>query len=274
MHKPARSVTSAQKFLRQTSLFPKRPVGPCSHKAATCRPTTSRCFLSSIPRQFHTSTAKMVPPIAQNRTLLSNHPDKVRMLVLETDETHPDTQKETGSFGVVLGELLKKDGDEHKPSLGIETAMQYVVEPEGGAIPKLEEIGDDVHAILITGSCWDAHGDDPWILKLIEFIKGVYLHVWLEGTQQWLMANGMTSGHIAPTSVSQGYVSDTKFFAELLVLPSNHRRTVNGSCPISPSSSPTLAAIFSTFPKQRPRSTFTRCILITSLILLPPRPPI
>jgi GMP synthase-like glutamine amidotransferase len=70
--------------------------------------------------------------------------------------------------------------------------MQYVVEPEGGAIPKLEEIGDDVHAILITGSCWDAHGDDPWILKLIEFIKGVYLHVWLEGTQQWLMANGMT----------------------------------------------------------------------------------
>ena len=56
------------------------------------------------------------------------------MLVLETDETHPDTQKETGSFGVVLGELLKKAGDEHKPSLGIETAMQYVVEPEGGAV--------------------------------------------------------------------------------------------------------------------------------------------
>ncbi|KAG9188473.1 hypothetical protein G6011_02396 [Alternaria panax] len=118
----------------------------------------------------------MVPPIAQNRTLLSNHPDKVRMLVLETDETHPDTQKETGSFGVILGQLLKKAGDEHTPSLGIETSMQYVVEPEGGAIPKLEEIGDDIHAILITGSCWDAHGDDPWILKLVDFIKDVWTH--------------------------------------------------------------------------------------------------
>ena len=96
------------------------------------------------------------------------------MLVLETDETHPDTQEETGSFGVVLGELLKKAGDEHEPSLGIETAMQYVVEPEGGAIPKPEEIGDDIHAILITGSCWDAHGDDPWILKLMQFIRGMH----------------------------------------------------------------------------------------------------
>jgi hypothetical protein len=94
------------------------------------------------------------------------------MLVLETDETHPDTQKETGSFGMVLGQLLKKAGDEHEPNLGIETTMQYVVEPEGGAVPKLEEIGKDIHAILITGSCWDAHGDDEWILKLMKFIRG------------------------------------------------------------------------------------------------------
>jgi GMP synthase-like glutamine amidotransferase len=104
--------------------------------------------------------------------MISDHPEKVRMLVLETDETHPDTQEETGSFGDVLGQLLKKAGDQHNPSLGIETAMQYVVEPEGGSIPKLEEIGDDIHAILITGSCWDAHGDDPWILKLMQLIRG------------------------------------------------------------------------------------------------------
>lgn len=115
----------------------------------------------------------MVPPIAQNRTIISSHPDKVRMLVLETDETHPDTQKEIGSFGVVLGELLKKAGDAHDPRLGIETAMQYIVEPEGGQVPKPEEISDDIHAILITGSCWDAYGDDPWILKLMQFIRGL-----------------------------------------------------------------------------------------------------
>lgn len=80
----------------------------------------------------------MVPPAAQ--TIVSDHPDKVRMLVLETDETHPQTQEEKGSSGVVLNELLKKAGDSHDPSLGIETAMQYVVEPEGGSIPKLEEV--------------------------------------------------------------------------------------------------------------------------------------
>jgi hypothetical protein len=112
----------------------------------------------------------MVPPAA--RTIVSDHPDKVRMLVLETDETHPDTQKETGTFGDILNELLQKAGEEHDPKLGIETAMQYVVEPEGGTVPKVEEIGDDVHAILITGSCWDAHGDDEWILKLMKFIRG------------------------------------------------------------------------------------------------------
>lgn len=96
------------------------------------------------------------------------------MLVLETDVTHPDTQKEKGSFGVVLNDLLKKAGDAHKPSLGVETAMQYVVESDGGSIPTLEEIGDDTHAILITGSCWDAHGDDEWIHKLMKLIKGTY----------------------------------------------------------------------------------------------------
>ncbi|CAO2656605.1 Nn.00g054080.m01.CDS01 [Neocucurbitaria sp. VM-36] len=116
----------------------------------------------------------MAPPEA--RTIVSDHPDKVRMLVLETDVTHPDTQKEKGSFGVVLNELLKKAGEAHDPSLGIETVMQYVVEPEGGAIPKPEEIGDDIHAILITGSCWDAHGDDAWIHKLMGFIRHIWTH--------------------------------------------------------------------------------------------------
>jgi len=94
------------------------------------------------------------------------------MLVLETDEVHPDTEKETGSFGVILSELLTKAGNEHDPSLGIETVMQYVVEPEGGKVPSVENIGDDIHAILITGSCWDAHGDDEWIHKLMKFIRG------------------------------------------------------------------------------------------------------
>ena len=173
MYKSSRAIVFTNSSLGRTLIPLKGGSGSYTrYITSTPKPISPQPLPFCRIRQFHTTTAKMVPPIAQNRTLLSSHPDNVRMLVLETDETHPDTQKETGSFGVILGELLKKAGDEHEPSLGIETTMQYVVEPEGGAIPKLEEIGDDIHAILITGSCWDAHGDDEWILKLMKFIRG------------------------------------------------------------------------------------------------------
>ncbi|KAF9699736.1 hypothetical protein EKO04_002687 [Ascochyta lentis] len=107
---------------------------------------------------------------------ISNHPDKVRMLVLETDETHPDTQKEIGGFGEVFNNLFIQAGDDHDPQLGIETMMQYIVEPEGGEVPRPDDIPEDVHAILITGSEWDAHGDDEWIHKLMTFIKYIWTH--------------------------------------------------------------------------------------------------
>jgi hypothetical protein len=93
------------------------------------------------------------------------------MLVLETDDPHPDTKQDKGSFGDVFGELFKKAGDAHEPSLGIETVIQYVVEDKGGKVPRHDEIGDDIHAILITGSVYDAHGDVEWVLKLMALIK-------------------------------------------------------------------------------------------------------
>ena len=98
----------------------------------------------------------MAPPEA--RAMLSSHPEKVRMLVLETDDPHPETQKEKGGFGNVLGELFKEAGDEHEPQLGIETLMHYVIEEKGGRVPKVEEIGDEIHAIMITGSVYDEIG--------------------------------------------------------------------------------------------------------------------
>jgi GMP synthase-like glutamine amidotransferase len=114
----------------------------------------------------------MIPPAAKH--IVSDHPEKIRMLVLETDETHPDTQKEHGGFGEVLGTLFKRAGDNHDPTLGIETVMQYIVEDDGGEIPRFEEIGDDIHAILITGSVYDAHGNDEWIIKLMKLIERTY----------------------------------------------------------------------------------------------------
>jgi len=114
----------------------------------------------------------MAPPEA--RTIVSSHPDSVRMLVLETDEPHPDTQRERGSFGEVLNELFQEAGEAHDPRLGIETLMMYAVEPEGGRIPSAGEIGDDIHAILITGSVYDAHSDEEWVLKLMRLIQELW----------------------------------------------------------------------------------------------------
>lgn len=113
-------------------------------------------------------------PQQQTRMVPSSHPEKIRILVLETDDLHPETQKEKDGFGGILGELFKKAGDDHEPSLGVETVIQYIIEDKGGKVPKPEDIPDDVHAILITGSVYDAHSNVPWIVKLMDFIKRTF----------------------------------------------------------------------------------------------------
>lgn len=101
----------------------------------------------------------------------SNHPDRVRMLVLETDETFKSTVKRKGgTFGQIFHDLFEEAGRQHKPPLEIETVMKFIVEPEGGAIPLVKDL-DDIHAVLLTGSKYDAHGDDAWIVKLVEWIQ-------------------------------------------------------------------------------------------------------
>jgi len=95
------------------------------------------------------------------------------MMVFETDEPHPETIEEKGTFGDVFDKLFKTAGDNHDPPLGIETAMKFVVESKGGRVPTVDEL-KDVHAILITGSMFDAHGDDEWILKLIKLLQDLW----------------------------------------------------------------------------------------------------
>ena len=43
-----------------------------------------------------------------------------------------------------------------------------------GHVPTAAEIPEDVHAILITGSMYDAHGDDEWIHKLSALIRELW----------------------------------------------------------------------------------------------------
>ena len=61
--------------------------------------------------------------------------------------------------------------DIYDEKLGIETVMQYIVEPKGGRIPPVDEITEDVHAIVITGSVHNAYSDEEWVHKLLDFIK-------------------------------------------------------------------------------------------------------
>lgn len=102
----------------------------------------------------------------------NGHSERLRILVLETDKTHPDTQNRRGSFGDVFDDLFREAADDHDPPLHIDVDMRFVVEPKGGKIPRLEDF-DGVSAVLLTGSTFDAHGEDEWIMKLMALLKGI-----------------------------------------------------------------------------------------------------
>lgn len=105
------------------------------------------------------------------------------MVVLETDEPHPDDHHEKGSLGEILHRHFKQAGDRHDPPLGIETDQIFVVKEKGGRIPAVEEF-DGVKGVLITGSMYDAHGDEEWILKLLDLLKSeqVSISIWCKMT--------------------------------------------------------------------------------------------
>ncbi|KAK4631087.1 Putative glutamine amidotransferase-like protein [Fulvia fulva] len=121
------------------------------------------------------------------------HKDFVKILVLETDEPHPDTQHEKGSFADIFNHLFTKAGQSHDPPLGVELDQHFVVDdPEHnhhGHVPHASEIPEDVHAILITGSMYDAHGDDPWIVQLRELVKNLWT------TRPEIKFSGVCFGH-------------------------------------------------------------------------------
>ncbi|TQS33659.1 hypothetical protein Golomagni_05987 [Golovinomyces magnicellulatus] len=95
-------------------------------------------------------------------------------MVLETDTPHPDTYSQKGSFGEILHDHFAKAGSAHKPPLAIETDQIFVVTEQGGRIPRKEEF-DGFDGLLITGSLYDAHGDNPWILELLQLLKDLWL---------------------------------------------------------------------------------------------------
>ena len=99
--------------------------------------------------------------------------DVIKIIVLETDTPHPDTQSEKGSFGDIVHHHFSEAGAKQHPPLGVATDQVFVVEEEGGRIPAYDEF-EGFHGLLITGSMYDAHGDNQWILKLLHLLKGEF----------------------------------------------------------------------------------------------------
>jgi hypothetical protein len=95
----------------------------------------------------------------------------VRMIVLETDMPHPETQARRGTFGKILHKHFSNAGDAHDPPLGIETDTRYIVNATSSQMPKYSDF-DDYDALLITGSVYNAYDNDPWIVDLLALLKG------------------------------------------------------------------------------------------------------
>lgn len=149
----------------------------------TCRPSIINTFVP-FSRIFFTPPTQLAKPVlfrcqqyssatvSRTRMVVKDMP-KVRMLVLETDTAHKETIKARGTFGQILHHHFAQAGMEHDPPLGVETDRRFVVAEEGGKVPTFDEV-KDFDAILMTGSMFDAHGNNQWILDLLALLRGEF----------------------------------------------------------------------------------------------------
>lgn len=123
----------------------------------------------------------------------TSDPEKVHILVLETDEPHPETQERKGSFGEVFHKLFNDAGTNHDPPLEVTTSMHYIVnDPDNGShghVPAASEIPESTRAILITGSMYDAGGDTPWVHSLLSLLRELWT------TRPQILFSGVCFGH-------------------------------------------------------------------------------
>jgi len=97
----------------------------------------------------------------------------LRIAILECDTPLDKTREQFGGYGGVFKLLLQRGADRlNHPGLGSKEGLElsfFNVSTDGDKHPRLE----DIDAILITGSRYNSFDDTPWILKLVEFVKGV-----------------------------------------------------------------------------------------------------
>jgi GMP synthase-like glutamine amidotransferase len=86
--------------------------------------------------------------------------------LLKNDTPLPDVVKNAGDYGAQFATIFKKAADSKK--LTITWDVFDVVNEQ--AYPSFKDVENGkYHAIVLTGSKYNAHDNDPWILKLVEF---------------------------------------------------------------------------------------------------------
>lgn len=98
-----------------------------------------------------------------------NH-TKLHIALLKTDEPMPELVDELGEYHEQFDAVFDKAADiEH---LSIHWDIFDVINKQ--EYPSFEDIKNHKYnAILLTGSDCSAEGQDPWILKLVDFLKKV-----------------------------------------------------------------------------------------------------
>ncbi|KAF8464160.1 class I glutamine amidotransferase-like protein [Kalaharituber pfeilii] len=98
----------------------------------------------------------------------------LRIAILMCDSPLYNTAEKYGNYGGVFAELLESSAELLRHEIpGLSAA--FGLEITSWDINKAEEYPnlEDIDAILLTGSRANAFDDQPWIVKLIEFVKKI-----------------------------------------------------------------------------------------------------
>lgn len=112
-------------------------------------------------------------PLISISSSLSNMPSlPLRIAILECDTPQPNTLNKYGGYGGVFTSLLLSGADalaypNLSSSSGLSISTFDVVNTL--SYPSLQ----DIDAILLTASTSNSFDDDPWILKLVAFVRKV-----------------------------------------------------------------------------------------------------
>lgn len=212
MIRPFTSCTSfTLRNIIPTSVYP-----PAIRPTITTKTTNWGC---RIRRSYATAASKIIKAGTADKMVVRDLP-KVRLLILETDETELETQQDKGHYGQVLHHHFSKAGLNHDPPLGVETDRRFVVAEKGGKVPAYDEI-KEYHAILMTGSCFDAHGDNPWILDLMNLLRGKNPPSLKPSTEKRLIEMAQKFGYAILNANSAACVSVISYSAAFSVLLSS-----------------------------------------------------